>query len=102
VTRHEQIKQPREYLAGGGGPQNRIVAVKELPFEFMLNALRLVEGFPTELFSSRTGLPSLFIKEGLKKAEEMGLLEGSLQQIRPTERGRRFLNDLTGLFLPQE
>jgi putative oxygen-independent coproporphyrinogen III oxidase len=100
VTRHERVKQPREYLAGDAAVENRPIPSGELPFEFMLNALRLVEGFPAELFAARCGLPLSLIESRLKAAEEKKLLERSAQRIRPTERGRRFLNDLVGLFLP--
>jgi len=102
VTRHEQIKQPREYLAGTGKAADRIVEAKELPFEFMLNALRLVEGFPIELFAARTGLSPLPLEAGLKAAEQKGLIERGAQKIRPTGEGRRFLNDVVALFLPAQ
>ena len=72
----------------------------ELPFEFMLNALRLVEGFELKLFTERTGLPLTAIESRLRQAEERGLLERDWKRIRPTERGQRFLNELLELFLP--
>lgn len=100
VTRHERAKQPREYLAGTGDAPARTVPAKELPFEFMLNALRLVEGFPAELFAARCGLPPPLIEPGLQAGEAKGLLERHAGRIRPTALGRRFLNDLVGLFLP--
>jgi len=103
VTRHERIKQPREYLAAGGDVPQRVIEAKELPFEFMLNALRLIDGFPAELFAARTGLPLFVAEPGLRAAESKGLIERTPQAIiRPTERGRRFLNDLLGLFLPAQ
>jgi putative oxygen-independent coproporphyrinogen III oxidase len=102
VTRHERLKQPREYLAGDGAAANRVIPPAELPFEFMLNALRLVEGFPAELFAARCGLPLALIESKLKESEEKKLLERNARRIRPTERGRRFLNDLVGLFLPAQ
>ena len=70
VTRHERTKQPREYLAGDAAVENRAIPPGELPFEFMLNALRLVEGFPAELFAARCGLPLSLIESGLRVAEE--------------------------------
>jgi oxygen-independent coproporphyrinogen-3 oxidase len=100
VTRHEQPKQPREYLAGTGVVAQRVVAPNELPFEFMLNALRLVEGFPVEFFQARTGLQLATIESKLMLAEKKGLLERDLKRMWPTERGRRHLNSLTELFLP--
>ena len=99
VTRHERVKQPREYLAASGEVPQREIAATELPFEFMLNAGRLVDGFPLVLFAARTGLPLLALEPGLKRAEEKGLVQRDAQKVRPTERGRRFLNDLVGLFL---
>jgi oxygen-independent coproporphyrinogen-3 oxidase len=100
VTRHERVKQPREYLAAGGEVPQRVIAARELPFEFMLNALRLVDGFPAELFVARCGLPLSAIEAGLRAAEGKGLIDRDAGTIRPTGRGRRFLNDLVELFLP--
>jgi len=102
VTRHERLKQPREYLAAGGDPLQREVAAKEMPFEFMLNAARLIEGFPLELFRERTGLHPLALEPGLAAAEAKDLIEREGERVRPTERGRHFLNDLVGLFLAQK
>ena len=102
VTRHERMKQPREYLASTGDVEQRVIGARELPFEFMLNALRLLEGFPAELFAARCGLPLSLIESRLASAEEKGLIERSVQRIRPTARGSVFLNDLVGLFLPAQ
>ena len=99
VARHERVKQPREYLAASGEAAQRAIEAGDLPFEFMLNAGRLVEGFPSGLFAARTGLPALALEPGLKRAEEKGLVRRDAQAVRPTERGRRFLNDLVALFL---
>jgi putative oxygen-independent coproporphyrinogen III oxidase len=100
ITRHERAKQPAMYMQETAAPAHRIIAPAELPFEFMLNALRLVEGFAVELFSQRTGLPLMAIQQALGKAESQGLLERDLKRIGPTERGQRFLNELLALFLP--
>ena len=100
VTRHERVKQPREYLASTGEVAQRVIAAGELPFEFALNAFRLVEGFPAGLFPQRTGLPWTALEAGLKRAQEKGLVARDLQRIRPTDRGRRFLDDLQQIFLP--
>jgi len=99
VTRHERARQPLEYLKRNSFVEHREVPSRELPFEFMLNALRLVDGFPAELFSARTGLPFTMIDKELHAAEAKGLIERDLRRIRPTERGRHFLSDLTALFL---
>jgi putative oxygen-independent coproporphyrinogen III oxidase len=100
VTRHEQPKQPREYLKNNSSIETKNIAPRELPFEFMLNALRLVDGFPVDLFGARCGLPLSLIESQLEAAEGKRLIERSALRIRPTERGRVFLNDLVGLFLP--
>src|SRR5437762_2988206 len=103
VTRHERVKQPRDYmdrvdtLAG-----QKTVPAAELPFEFMLNALRLVEGFPLALFQERTGLPLAAVQAKLAEAERKGLIERDWQRLRPTERGRLFLNELLALFVGAE
>jgi oxygen-independent coproporphyrinogen-3 oxidase len=100
VTRHEQPKRPAEYLKGAPMKESTVAAT-ELPFEFMLNALRLVEGFPVELFEQRTGLPLPGIQKKLDNAEHRGLIERDWQRIRPTARGQRFLNELLELFLSE-
>jgi putative oxygen-independent coproporphyrinogen III oxidase len=100
VTRHEHPKQPASYLQGSPRVENRPIQPAELAFEFMLNALRLVEGFPLALFTERTGLPVTEILASLHSGEQQGLLARDLGHVRPTERGQRFLNDLLGLFLP--
>ena len=101
VTRHARVKQPRDYLQARGGTlaEQRQVRPVELPFEFMLNALRLIEGFPVDLFRARTGLPTGSIEPALALAEQKGLIERDWRRIGPSERGRRFLNELVELFL---
>jgi oxygen-independent coproporphyrinogen-3 oxidase len=101
VTRHEQAKQPAAYLQGAAR-KDSTVAANELPFEFMLNALRLIEGFDAKLFHERTGLPLAAIEKNLEKAERQGLLERDWKRIRPATRGRLFQNELLELFLPGE
>jgi oxygen-independent coproporphyrinogen-3 oxidase len=98
VTRHERAKQPGEYLQKGGLVE-RTVDPADLPFEFMLNALRLVEGFEVRLFAERTGLPLTLIEDQLSAAEKRQLVARDWQRIRPTERGQRFLNELLEIFL---
>jgi putative oxygen-independent coproporphyrinogen III oxidase len=103
VTRHSRAKQPKEYLAAENSlVEDRVVPAGELPFEFMLNALRLTGGFHPKLFAERTGLPLPRIEKNLQAAEAAGLLQITLDRIRPTERGRLFLNDLQELFVPDE
>jgi len=103
ITRHSRMKQPREYLAAANTlVEEREVPASEVPFEFMLNALRLLEGFEVKLFGERTGLPLSLVERQLQEAEAKGLLERDWQRIRPTERGRLFLNELLELFLAGE
>jgi oxygen-independent coproporphyrinogen-3 oxidase len=100
VTRHERIKQPRDYMSAATTiAREGTVAPVELPFEFMLNALRLIDGFPITLFQERTGLPISTVQAQLDEAEGKGLIERDWQRLRPSERGRLFLNELLGLFV---
>ncbi len=77
------------------------VARADLPFEFMLNALRLPGGFLLTDFSERTGLPVTVLQSALTRAEEKGLITRDLQRVVPTTRGFDFLSDLQALFLPE-
>jgi oxygen-independent coproporphyrinogen-3 oxidase len=103
VTRESRTRAPADYLrraATGALAESRTVAPAELPFEFMMNALRLPGGFPEKLFTERTGLPLSAAEPGLTTAIDRGLLERTRGELRPTPLGLRFLNDLVGLFLP--
>jgi putative oxygen-independent coproporphyrinogen III oxidase len=101
VTRHSRMKQPREYLSASSTlSEEKTIAPTELPFEFMLNALRLPYGFSAGLFQERTGLPFTAIAGPLQAAEEKGLIERDLKIVRPSAKGQRFLNELLELFLP--
>jgi putative oxygen-independent coproporphyrinogen III oxidase len=103
ITRHERVKQPRDYMDKGNSfSGEKTIATSELPFEFMLNALRLVDGFEVKLFGERTGLLLTSIEPQLQEAEKQGLIERDWKRIRPTARGQRFLNTLFELFLPQK
>jgi len=106
ITRHARAKQPREYMAAALGEgsmvEERTIEAKELAFEFMLNALRLVDGFEPRLYADRTGLPISAIEGPLAEAEARGLIERSTTRIRPTDRGGLFLNELIALFLPEK
>ncbi|MBI3901508.1 MAG: oxygen-independent coproporphyrinogen III oxidase-like protein [Nitrosomonadales bacterium] len=103
VVRQARHKQPQAYLdaVAQGAPiqEARELTRNDLAFEFMMNALRLNEGFATELFTERTSLPLLLIRRELEEAERRGLLSHDQQHIAPTELGRRFLNDLLEIFL---
>ncbi|MBX3588738.1 MAG: oxygen-independent coproporphyrinogen III oxidase-like protein [Ramlibacter sp.] len=103
VVRQVRYREPRLYmdnaLAGQALAQDDEVGRRDLPFEFMLNALRLRQGFELRQFSERTGLPLAAIEPALGEAQSKGLIERDLVRVRPTERGFDFLSDLQGLFL---
>ena len=104
VVRQTRYRDPARYmneaLAGSALAQDLEVARGELAFEFMLNALRLRDGFDLARFVERTGLPLGAIEAPLVEAERRGLLERDLSRAWPTARGLDFLNDLQALFLP--
>ena len=79
--------------------ERRSIGAAELPFEFMMNALRLNRGFPRRLFAERTGLPFEAAEEGLLKARRQGLIDVDGETLRPSARGRHLLNELLMLFL---
>ena len=103
IVRQMRVKHPAQYMQGVERgehiAESRTLAPNELPFEFMMNALRLNEGFPSSLFSQHTGQPLTACLAGLQKAEEKGLIERNANSMRPTAQGRRFLNELLVLFL---
>ena len=104
IVRQLRWKQPKQYLeqVARGAPlqEETEVSRHDLPFEFMLNALRLTEGVPAALFAERTGLPLSVAARAIDEATRRGLLEADPAILRPTALGRRFLNDLQALFLP--
>ena len=104
VIRTEKPRSPRAYLAGQGrlGAIRRRVAAVELPFEFMLNALRLAEGFRLADFERTTGLPGATVAPTLGGFAARGLVEAKDGHFRATDLGFRFLNDLLAGFLPEE
>ncbi len=103
VVRQVRHREPRLYMqkavAGDCVASHQEVARVDLPFEFMLNALRLKEGFELAHFVERTGLPLSAIDKALDEAQRKGLIERDLVRVCPTERGFDFLNDLQSLFL---
>ncbi len=116
ITREMRYKQPRAYMEhamekamlvgqmsasqGTAIQELKDVSRAELPFEFMMNALRLTEGFPLARFTERTGLSVTAVHRQLEEAEARGLITRDHTQVAPTERGRLFLNDLLEIFLP--
>lgn len=105
VLRQVRLREPNLYMsraleaASSCIAQDNEVARADLPFEFMLNALRLKGGFELAHFTERTGLPLAAIEAALQKAEQQGLLHRDLQRAAPTAHGFDFLNDLQALFL---
>ena len=103
IVREVRERKPQGYLRaaleGNAVREAREVGDAELPFEFMLNALRLTEGFPVALFTERTGLAINVVEPQLAAAEAAGMIERDHARIAPTARGRRFLNDLLERFL---
>jgi oxygen-independent coproporphyrinogen-3 oxidase len=106
IIRQARFRQPAEYLsalqAGSAVQSEEQVSDTQLPFEFMLNALRLTGGFAQDLFTERTGLPLTTILAELERAQTEGLLVREQGRIAPTARGQRFLNVLLERFLPYE
>ncbi len=103
ITREVRYRAPTDYMnhAEGDSPvaQRDDVLPKELPFEFMMNALRLTEGFETRMFEERTGLPLHTVVSRLDAAQAQGMLERDHLRVQPTLQGQRFLNDLLQVFL---
>jgi putative oxygen-independent coproporphyrinogen III oxidase len=104
VVRPLRVREPRLYmqraLAGNAVVSADEVRRADLPFEFMLNGLRLQEGFVLQDFLDRTGLPLSSIEAGLKQAVAKGLMQRDATRAWPTALGFDFLNDLQSLFLP--
>ena len=103
VIRQTRYREPARYmrqaLAGFAVSGDVEVSRAELPFEFMLNALRLREGFELARFAQRTGLALSAVESALTVAESKGWVDRDFARVRPTERGFDFLNDLVALFL---
>ena len=104
VVRQVRYREPARYMAaaldeGDAISQSTEVPRSQLAFEFMLNALRLADGFALARFTERTGLPLSAIAKPLDVAESRGLIERDLQHLRPSARGFDFLSDLQALFL---
>ncbi|WP_080890669.1 radical SAM family heme chaperone HemW [Stutzerimonas stutzeri] len=102
IRRSWKTRLPKDYL----DPAKRyragesVLRDDELPFEFLMNVLRLTDGVPSALFTERTGLSTEMLVEGRRKAEARGLLKRDPQRLAATAKGQLFLNDLLQLFLP--
>ena len=105
ITRETRYKQPSAFMekavVGTAIQEEKNIPRAELPFEFMLNALRLTNGFAASLFTERTGLPISAISRQLDLAEARGLIARDIKHIQPTDKGQLFLNDLLEMFLPE-
>ncbi len=105
ITRIAKQKQPQAYIKSAGSPDSIVseerLQRRDIGFEFMLNALRLSDGFPTPLFLQQTTLPLSHIESALSSAVEKGLLQRDIHRIQPTPLGQRHLNTLVEYFLPQ-
>ena len=104
VTRQVRERHPETYMQamesqGNALIESRDVSAKDLPFEFMLNALRLTDGVETKTFSERTGLPLHVISKGLEEASKKGLLDDNPTALKATDLGLRYLNNLQEMFL---
>jgi len=104
VTRQVRERHPETYMQaieskGNALIESRDVSVKDLPFEFMLNTLRLTDGVETKTFSERTGLPLHVISKSLEKASKKGLLDDNPRALKATDLGLRYLNNLQEMFL---
>ena len=104
ITRQVRERHPETYMLaietkGNALIESREILAKDLPFEFMLNTLRLTDGVDTNTFSERTGLPLSVISRGLHAASKKGLLDENPSKLRPTTLGLRYLNNLQEMFL---
>ena len=103
IHRRWKTRLPRAFMDAGGAPArlggDGPVAATELPFEYMLNALRLIDGVPLAEFHARTGLPLERIAGSLAEARQRGWLADEPTRLHTTALGQRFLNDVIGLFL---
>ncbi len=104
VHREARVRMPASYMRKAGSAQavtgQHVPGPADLLFEFMLNALRLRDGFALELLATRTGLDPAVAAAGLGEARARGLLVADENQVRPTARGQRYLNEIIRLFLP--
>lgn len=103
IQRHWQVKNPKDYLNTDKPfvAEQKIISDHQITFEFMLNALRLTEGVPFTLYTERTGLSMETLRNPIEKAKNKNLLSTENNILKPTELGQRFLNDLIGMFLPE-
>jgi len=104
ITRQVRERHPETYMQaietqGNALIEARDISAKDLPFEFMLNTLRLTAGVDTNTFGERTGLPLSVIAKNLDEASKKGLLDINPRKLKATEQGLRYLNNLQEIFL---
>ena len=101
ILRTLKIKSPKDYLLSitKNNQKSSVKTVENLSFEFMLNSLRLIDGFNPKLYESRTGQSIEVISKQMREAENLDLLDIKNHKIRPTQKGYSFLNDLQAIFL---
>ena len=103
INRSWKVKQPQDYLNSASSDKRisgqKILTRDDASFEFMMNALRLNNGFETEIFQQHVGLPISVVEKALKQAEEKDWITWELKRIKPTDKGRQFLNNLLELFM---
>jgi len=102
IVREVRVRQPMAYiekaLAGDALLESRVLKAAELPFEFALNALRLIEGVPDTFYRERCGRPLTDLTRSRLQAEQKGLLQPG-DVLKATDLGLRFLNDVQQMFL---
>jgi putative oxygen-independent coproporphyrinogen III oxidase len=103
ITRLAKSRHPQQFMETAGTAKSiqdeRVLTRKDVGLEFMMNALRLNEGFEPAMFSAHTGQQLVLVESALSKAEEAGLIERNIKRIRPTEKGQQFLDDLLTMFI---
>ena len=106
IARQARYKQPKQYMeraaAGKAVQVQTKVGAADIAFEFMMNALRLNGGFPLVLFEERAGMPLTAVLKQLESAEQRGLIVRDHERVTPTVLGRKFLNNLLQIFLPEK
>ena len=102
ISRSWKTRLPKDYLNPGKQftAGHRVLEPDELPFEFLMNVLRLTEGAASEMFTRRTGLPLSLLASARQEAEKRGLLKAEPNRLVATREGQLFLNDLLQQFLP--
>ncbi len=105
IGRYWKLRHPRDFMQAAGSEQriqgSSVLSEDDVAFEFMMNALRLNDGFAERLFDERTGLSLQRLEPRLREAEDRGLLLRSEGLVAPTELGRNHLNTLLEMFLPE-